>query len=95
MWLNEFSRRWLGWPTTGRPARPQAARRRGRRLTVEQLEDRCVPSTLAVTTKRPSGRSRNGEVAAVGVHVLPEEGDLHDAARGEPVDLREDVAEGP
>ena len=44
MWLNELSKRWLGWPPTGRPARPQATRRRGRRLTVEQLEDRNLLS---------------------------------------------------
>src|SRR5437763_17175727 len=50
MWLKELSRRWLGRPTTGRPARPPATRQRGLRLTVEQLDERCLPSTLAVTS---------------------------------------------
>src|SRR5262249_46709781 len=48
MWLNDRSKRWLGWPPTGRPARPQAARRRGRPLTVEQLEDRNLVSVALI-----------------------------------------------
>jgi hypothetical protein len=48
MWLNELSKRWLGRPTTARPARPRAARRRGHpfrrrpgvRLALEPLEAR-------------------------------------------------------
>jgi hypothetical protein len=38
------------WARTGRQTRPQTPRRRGPRLTVEQLEDRLVPSNFSAAT---------------------------------------------
>src|SRR2546423_433849 len=43
MWLTTRWQRCLGQPATGRP---QPARRRSLRLTLEQLEDRTVPSSF-------------------------------------------------
>jgi hypothetical protein len=47
MWLNELLQRYLGQPPAGRP---QPARRRGLRLTLEPLEDRTVPSTFTAAS---------------------------------------------
>ena len=43
--------------------------------------------------QRPVRRARNRDVATVRVHVLPEQGDLDDPAPGEPLHLRQDVAD--
>jgi hypothetical protein len=66
------------WARTGRPARPQTPRRRGRRLTVEQLEDRTVPSVVlgvSVDGMNPTNNSCDCEppdtIAAAGPnHVI-------------------------
>jgi len=50
MWLKELCQRCLDRPRTSRHARPQAARRRGVRLRLEQLEDRTVPSSFTAAT---------------------------------------------
>src|SRR5260370_37809275 len=50
MWFNELSKRWLGRPTTSQPARSRVARQRSLRLTVEQLEDRLVPSNFTAAS---------------------------------------------
>jgi hypothetical protein len=48
MWLKHWSKRWVGMATTRPLTRRQAAKKRGRRLTLEQLEDRLVPSATWV-----------------------------------------------
>jgi hypothetical protein len=48
MWLNHWSKRWLGVATPCRLTRRQVAQRRSRRLQLEQLEDRLVPSATWV-----------------------------------------------
>src|SRR5437899_10259399 len=55
MWLNEWYKRTLGRPATGRWARPPAPRRHGLRPTVEQLEDRNLLSTFTVLNLNDSG----------------------------------------
>src|SRR5262245_28559308 len=50
MWLNELRQRWRGRPTTGRRTHPQAAPRRGLRLTLEQLEGRNMPSNYTAAS---------------------------------------------
>src|SRR5438132_259263 len=45
MWLKELYERWIGRPPTVRRARPQGPRRHSLRLSLEQLEDRTVPSS--------------------------------------------------
>jgi hypothetical protein len=49
MWLNRLSL-WLNQSSKRRPARPQPARQCGRRLAVEQLEDRTVLSNFTAAT---------------------------------------------
>jgi hypothetical protein len=44
MWFNEMCKRWLGRSAKRRTARLGTTRRRGQRLSLEQLEDRTVPS---------------------------------------------------
>ena len=44
MWLNELYKRWTGRPAIGQVLSSRAARRRGLRPSLEQLEDRTVPS---------------------------------------------------
>ncbi|HEV3085081.1 MAG TPA: hypothetical protein VGY66_35300, partial [Gemmataceae bacterium] len=53
MWLKQLSKRWLPcWATGTESSKPrrQAAPRRYRQLTVEQLEDRMVPSNFTAAT---------------------------------------------
>jgi hypothetical protein len=50
VWLNALCQRSLGRPATGRKPGPSAARRRGLRLTLEQLEDRTCPSNFTAGT---------------------------------------------
>ena len=55
---------------------------------------RRPPTWRSRSANRGSARrSGHGHVAAVGVHVLSEQGDLDDAARGEPLHLGEHVAD--
>src|ERR1700756_3202171 len=50
MWFNELCKRWLGRSATVRRAWVPAPRRRGLRLTLEQLEDRTVPSNFTAAS---------------------------------------------
>lgn len=50
MWMKELCQRWLDRRRTSRHARPQGTRRRGVRLTLEQLEDRTVPSSFTAAS---------------------------------------------
>ena len=57
-----------------------------------------MPSTAPTVRRRSANsgrarRSRHGDVAAVGVDVLPEQRDLHDASGREALHLAEDVAD--
>src|SRR5260370_2429672 len=45
MWLDRVSKRWMAGAESSKPWL-QAARRRGLRLTVQQLEDRTLPSVV-------------------------------------------------
>jgi hypothetical protein len=50
MWWNTVYQRWAGRSATGRRAQPQAGRRAGLRPSLEQLEDRTVPSNFSAAT---------------------------------------------
>src|SRR5438132_10673030 len=53
MWLKEFSKGWLArWVAGAESSKPrrQTAPRRGLRLTLEQLEDRTVPSSFTAAS---------------------------------------------
>ena len=50
MSLNELLQRWIGKPSASRRSRRQARRRRGLRLTLEQLEDRHLPSSYTAAS---------------------------------------------
>jgi hypothetical protein len=64
MWLHEWYQRLRGRSATNRRVRP-LARRVGLRPTLEQLEDRTVPSTLTVLNNLDSGPgSLRAEIAA-------------------------------
>jgi len=70
MWLNELSKRWLGLPTTGRPARSQTRHRRSTRLTLEHLENRTVPSTFNAATVSDLIADINAANAAGGSNTI-------------------------
>lgn len=56
MWLNELYKHWTGQTAIGRRHLSPAARRRGLRPSLEQLEDRTVPSvTTAASFEMPTG----------------------------------------
>ena len=50
MWLHALLQRWRARLATKHRVRPPAARRRGTRLTLEQLEDRTVPSNFTAAS---------------------------------------------
>jgi hypothetical protein len=50
MWFNEICKRWLGRSAKRRTPRPVAARYRGLRLRLEQLEERTVPSNFTAAS---------------------------------------------
>jgi hypothetical protein len=56
MWLKRLYLRWTDRVFTGQPPQPTAARRRGPRPSLEQLEDRTVPSvTTGANIEMPTG----------------------------------------
>src|SRR5437868_8400615 len=70
MWLKELCQRCLDRPRTSRHARPQAARRRGVRLRLEQLEDRTVPSSFTAASVSDLIADINAANAAGGSNTI-------------------------
>ena len=69
MWLNELSKRWTGRTTAARRSPPATARRRGLRPSLEQLEDRTVPSA-GTTADTVLVRDLNPGSASSGIYAM-------------------------